>query len=93
MLKGDNGGILPLKVFGCVCFMKDNRLSVGNLNPRVVKCVFVGYSASQKGYVCWSPVEKRLFVIMDVHFREFDPYYTQEVYSPFGDSVDTTGIR
>jgi hypothetical protein len=93
MLKGDNGGILPLKVFGCVCFVKDNRPSVGKLYLRAVKCVFVGYSTTQKGYVCWSPVKKRLFVSMDVHFREFEPYYTQEVSSPFGDSVDTTGIR
>jgi hypothetical protein len=93
MLKEDNGGILPLKVFGFVCFVKDNRPSIGKLDPRAVKCVFVGYSATQKEYVCWSPVEKRLFVSMDVHFREFEPYYTQEVSSPFGDSVNTTGIR
>jgi hypothetical protein len=39
MLKGDNGGILPLKVFGCVCFLNDNRPSVGKLDPRAVKCV------------------------------------------------------
>jgi hypothetical protein len=58
-----------------------------------VKCVFVGYLATQKGYVCWSPIEKRLFVSMYVHFREFEPYYIQEVSSLFGDSVDTAGIR
>jgi hypothetical protein len=68
LFKRDNGGILTLNVFGCVCFVKDNRPSVGKLDPRTVKCVFVGYSATQKGYVCWSPVEKRLFVSMDVHF-------------------------
>ncbi|KAF9661127.1 hypothetical protein SADUNF_Sadunf19G0035400 [Salix dunnii] len=71
----------------------DNRPSVGKLDPRAVKCVFVGYSATQKGYVCWNPVEKRLFVSMDVSFREFEPYYTLEVNSPFGDSPDTSGIR
>ncbi|KAJ4737614.1 Transposon Ty1-H Gag-Pol polyprotein [Rhynchospora pubera] len=93
MLKGDNAGILPLKVFGCVCFVKDNRPSVGKLDPRAVKCIFVGYSATQKGYVCWSPVEKRLFVSMDVHFREFEPYYTLEVTSPFGDLSDSERMR
>jgi hypothetical protein len=93
MLKEDNSEILPLNVFGCVYFVKDNRLSVGKLDPKVVKCVFVRYSAIQKGYICWSPVEKRLFVSMDVHFREFESYYTQEVSSPFGDSVDNAGIR
>ncbi|KAF9672574.1 hypothetical protein SADUNF_Sadunf11G0056300 [Salix dunnii] len=93
MLKGDNGGILPLKVFGCVCFVKDNRSSVGKLDPTTVKCVFVGYFATQKRYVCWSLVEKRLFMSMDVTFRELGPYYTLEVNSPFGDSPDTSGMR
>jgi hypothetical protein len=41
MLKGDNNEILTLKVFGCVCFMKDNKPSVRNLDPRAVKYVFV----------------------------------------------------
>jgi hypothetical protein len=68
MLKGDNSGIFPLKVFGCVCFVKDNKPFVGKLDPGAVKYVFVGYLATQKGYVCGSPVEKRLFVSMDVHF-------------------------
>jgi len=83
LLKGDNEGILPLKVFECVCFVKDN-IPVGKLDPRAVKCVFVGYSATQKGYVCWNSVEKILFVSMDVSLREFEPYYTLEVTSPKG---------
>lgn len=93
MLKGDNGGILPLKVFGYVCFVKDNRPTAGKLDPRAVRCVFVGYLAMQKGYVCWSLVERRLFVSMDVTFREFEPYYSLDVTSLFDDSLDTGGIR
>ena len=30
-----------------------------------------------KGYKCWDPVGKKLFVSMDVTFREFEPYYTK----------------
>ena len=52
----------------CVRFVKDIRPYVGNLDPRVVKYVFVGYFATQKGYVCWSLIEKILFLNMDVHF-------------------------
>jgi len=89
MLKGKNGDILPLRIFGCVCFVQDNRPNVRKLDSRAVKCVFVGYSATQKGYVCWSPVERRLFVSMDVTFRESEPYYSSEVMSPFVDSIDT----
>ena len=42
-----------------------------------MKCVFVGYSSTQKGYKCWDPIGKKLFVSMDVTFREFEPYYTK----------------
>jgi hypothetical protein len=83
MLKCENYVILPLKIFGCVCFMQDYRPNVGKL----------GYSATQKGYVCWSPVERRLFTSMDVTFREHEPYYFSQVTSPFGDSLDTGGMR
>ncbi|KAK8937204.1 hypothetical protein KSP39_PZI011852 [Platanthera zijinensis] len=89
----DNGGMLPLKVFGCVCFVKDNILGVGKLDARAVKCVFVGYSRTQKGYMCWSPVEKRCFVNMDVHFRELEQYYQQGGDPPATDSSDTENMR
>ncbi|WVZ95817.1 hypothetical protein U9M48_041533 [Paspalum notatum var. saurae] len=55
----------------------DYRPSVGKLDPRSVKCVFVGYSSTQKGYKCWDPIGKKLFVSMDVTFRELEPYYTK----------------
>jgi hypothetical protein len=68
MLQGKNESIPPPKVFECVCFVKDNRPMVRKLDPRTVKCIFVGYSGTQKGYVCWSPIERRLFVSMDMIF-------------------------
>ena len=52
---------------------------VGKLDPQAVKCVFVGYASTQKGYKCWDPIGKRLFVSMDVTFREEEPYYTKKV--------------
>jgi Reverse transcriptase (RNA-dependent DNA polymerase) len=93
MLKGKNEDVLPLKTFGYVCFVQDNRPNVEKLDPKAVKCVFVGYLAIQKGYVCWSPIERRLFVSMDVTFRELEPYYSTQLASPFGDSLDTRGMR
>jgi hypothetical protein len=76
-----------------VCFVKDNRPTEGKLDPRAVKCIFVGYSGTQKGYVCWSPVKRRLFVHMDVAFREIEPYYPLRVISPFDDPSDTSSMR
>src|SRR6185437_5076542 len=69
---------VPPKVFGCVCFVGDHRPSVGKLDPQAVKCIFVGYSSTQKRYNCWDPIGKRLFVSMDVTFREEEPYYTKK---------------
>ena len=78
MLRRVNEFIIPPKVFGCTCFVRDHRPSVGKLDPRAVKCIFVGYSSSQKGYKCWSPTEHRLFISMDVTFRESEPYYGEK---------------
>lgn len=83
-LKGETSYVVPPKVFGCVCFVKDYRPSVGKLDSRALKCVFVGYSGKQKGYKCWCPSERRMFVSMDVVFRENEPYY--------GEPVDLTGV-
>jgi hypothetical protein len=76
-----------------VYFVQNNRSNVGKLNSRAVKCIFVGYSGTQKGYVCRSPVEKRVFVSMNVTFRELKSYYSSEAISPFGDLFDTEGMR
>lgn len=73
----------------CLCFVKDNGPTVGKLDLRAMKYVFMGYFGTQKGYVCWSHVERRLFVSMNVTFREYEPYYSMEVTSPFGDLPDT----
>ena len=69
---------VPPKVFCCVCFVKNHRPMVSKLDPQVVKCIFMGYASTQKGYKCWDPIGRRLFVSMDVIFREEEPYYTKK---------------
>lgn len=83
-LTGKNSFVVPPKVFGCVCFVKDYRPSVGKLDPRALKCIFVGYSGKQKGYKCWCPAEKRMFISMDVMFRENESFY--------GEPTDLTDV-
>jgi transposase InsO family protein/copper chaperone CopZ len=79
LLLGNQNFRVPPKVFGCVCFVKDHRPMASKLDPQAVKCIFVGYASTQKGYKCWDPIGRRLFVSMDVTFREKEPYYTRKV--------------
>ena len=78
LLLGRHDFKVPPRVFGCVCFVKDLRPMVGKLDPQAVKCIFVGYASTQKGYKCWDPIGKRLFVSMDVTFHEEEPYYIRK---------------
>lgn len=83
-LSGVNSFIVPPKIFGCTCFVHDYRNATGKLDPRAIKCIFVGYSPTQKGYRCWSPSEKRFFVSMDVTFNEKEPFYFSHVNPTYG---------
>ena len=38
------------RVFGCTCFVQDLSPGLHKLSPTSIKCVFVGYYITQKGY-------------------------------------------
>jgi hypothetical protein len=42
----------------------------GKLDPRSLKCVFLGYSSSKKGYKCFDPNTKKTFISRDIEFDE-----------------------
>ena len=65
------------RIFGCVSFVHVHSQNRGKLDPRALKCVFVGYSATQKGYKCYHPPSKKFYVSMDVTFHEQEPYFSQ----------------
>ena len=43
------------RIFGCVAFVHVHNQNRGKLDPRALKCVFLGYSSTQKGYKCYHP--------------------------------------
>jgi len=47
------------------------------LDPRALKCVFIGYSSTQKGYRCYHPPSRKYFVSRDVTFHEQESYFVQ----------------
>ncbi|XP_070026187.1 protein MTL1-like [Nicotiana sylvestris] len=46
------------------------------LAPRALKCIFLGYSRTQKGYRCYSPNFQRYLMPGDVTFFEIQSYFT-----------------
>jgi len=69
---------LPLRVFGSTCFVHNFSPGLDKLSPRSHKCVFLGFTRSQKGYKCFSPFLNRYFVSADVTFDEFSLYFKSQ---------------
>lgn len=66
---------MPIKHFGCTVFVHNTDQNRSKLDPRAKKCVFVGYAPTKKGYKCYDPISKKLFVSMDVTFFETQPFF------------------
>ncbi|KAH9689179.1 retrovirus-related pol polyprotein from transposon RE1 [Citrus sinensis] len=67
---------LPPHVFGCVAFV--HLPQQDKLSPRALRCVFVGYALHQKGYRCYYPPSRKIYITMDVVFHEYIMYYLSE---------------
>ena len=61
---------LPPKIFGCVYPIHSLSPGSDKLDPRSIKCVFLRYSRTQKGYWCYSPTLRCRFTSADVTFDE-----------------------
>jgi ATP-binding cassette subfamily B (MDR/TAP) protein 1 len=56
-----------LRVFGCIPYAHvDNE----KLEPRTVKCVFLGYGLGVKAYELWNPETKMILMSKNVVFNE-----------------------
>ena len=67
-----------LKVFGWVCFIHIQTLNHDKLDATATKCVFMGYSATQKRYKCFNPIIKKCTISRDVKFEKHCPYFTSQ---------------
>lgn len=66
---------LPLRIFGCVCFVLKLSPGANKFNARSNKCIFLGYGSTQNGYWCYSPSLTEYFTCADVTFFESIPFY------------------
>ena len=66
---------LCLRVFRCTAVVHVHE-SQDRLKPTAVKCVFVGYSSTQKGYRCYHLRSKKFFVSADVTFNKNESFFS-----------------
>jgi hypothetical protein len=56
-----------LRVFGCTAYA---HVDNGKLEPRAVKCVFLGYKSGVKGYKLWNLETRKVLISRNVIFNE-----------------------
>ena len=69
------------RLFGCTCFVRDVRPHVSKLNPKSLKCIFLGYSRVQKRYRRYCPSLRRYMVSADVTFLENTPFSPDPIHT------------
>ncbi|CAL9245665.1 unnamed protein product, partial [Arabidopsis halleri] len=79
-----------LRVFGCVCFVLVPGDLRNKLEAKSMKCMFIGYSTSQKGYKCFDPTNNRLHISRDVKFMEEVGYYDKPNWESLKDLAHST---
>ena len=76
---------LPPRVFGCVCFVQALHPSGGKFSPEAHKCIFIGYSPTQKGYKCYDSSFEKFLIYMDVTFWESESFFSPSTPSLQGE--------
>src|SRR6266498_3007691 len=56
-----------LRVFGYTAYA---HVDNGKLEPRAIKCIFLGYKSGVKGYKLWNPQTKKVVISRNIIFNE-----------------------
>jgi hypothetical protein len=74
-----------LKVFGCTAYA---HVDNGKLEPRAIKCLFLGYGSRVKGYMLWNPETRKTFISRSVVFNESMMFYDSLTSEHIPDNFD-----
>jgi len=66
---------LQSRVFGCPAFVHVHSPYRGKLDPRAIKSVFIGYAPNKKGYKCYHPQSRKVYISKDVTFHETESFF------------------
>lgn len=69
---------LAPKIFSCTAYVHVPKGKRTKLELCAIKCIFLGYRINQKGYKCYHPELKRVYVTMDVTFLEGKSYFQNQ---------------
>uniref|UniRef100_A0ACD5WKD8 Uncharacterized protein n=1 Tax=Avena sativa TaxID=4498 RepID=A0ACD5WKD8_AVESA len=79
-----------LRVFGCTAYA---HVDNGKLEPRAVKCIFLGYGSGVKAYKLWNPETKRILLSRNVVFNESVMYHDSLPSDPSHVAIGEEGVR
>ena len=65
-------------VFGTLCYTHVPSKVRHKMDARLIKCIFLGYLDERKGYKCYDPSTRRVYISRDVVFDERDSWYKSE---------------
>ncbi|KAK1649737.1 hypothetical protein QYE76_067542 [Lolium multiflorum] len=77
-----------LRVFGCTAYA---HVDNGKLEPRAVKCVFLGYGSGVKAYKLWNPETKKVLHSRNVVFNEHVMFYKSSS-TDVSDDIDISDV-
>ncbi|KAK4327573.1 hypothetical protein Pmani_001980 [Petrolisthes manimaculis] len=77
-LMGKKPTVHHLRVFGCVCYAHVSKDERRKLDPKSVKCIFLGYGSEVKGYRLFDLEKKRILNSRDVTFDESNYEFKKE---------------
>ena len=66
---------LPLKIFKCTTYVHIFNKNQFKLDPRVEKCIFIGYALNKKGYKCFNLKTGKTVVSMNITFMENQHFF------------------
>jgi hypothetical protein len=72
---GQKSNVSHINFFCYTCFLYLSATQRDKLDLKEVKCIFLGYSQTKKGYKYYDSISKKSYISKDIRFVETNPYF------------------